>query len=74
MCVFAGSYVDTVVTFPPFGHHRKGADMVFLSKALKVAMSITLPSELEGFNSAPPKISFQNISCGLGLHADLWAS
>lgn len=33
---FPGQIVDTVVMNPPFGTRRKGADMDFLSVALKV--------------------------------------
>ncbi|CAI0390157.1 unnamed protein product [Linum tenue] len=32
-----GSSVDTVIMNPPFGTRRKGADMEFLSTALKIA-------------------------------------
>ncbi|PKI76268.1 methyltransferase-like protein 5 [Punica granatum] len=34
---FRGLTIDTVVMNPPFGTRKKGADMVFLSSALKVA-------------------------------------
>lgn len=37
-----GSVVDTVVMNPPFGTRIKGADMDFLSVALKVSASADL--------------------------------
>lgn len=37
MSCFIGRVVDTVVMNPPFGTRKKGADMEFLSAAMKVA-------------------------------------
>ncbi|CAH8357175.1 unnamed protein product [Eruca vesicaria subsp. sativa] len=37
VCLFLGQVVDTVVMNPPFGTRKKGADMEFLSAAMKVA-------------------------------------
>ena len=36
--VWLGQIVDTVVMNPPFGTRKKGADMDFLFKALKVGI------------------------------------
>jgi len=42
LITYLGQTVDTVVMNPPFGTRKKGADMEFLSVALKVMGMISL--------------------------------
>ncbi|KAH8953390.1 hypothetical protein BDL97_08G023800 [Sphagnum fallax] len=71
-----GSLVDTIVTFPPLGHRRKGVpDMEFLSNAFKVAQTVyslhkTATRKLRYELPAPYKMPEEEQEATIAL--DLW--